>query len=57
MVDVKDNTPESAVEKLLLDLCELPLPHVLTPVSHGTSLLLVLAIVDPRRGYHGIQIS
>ena len=50
-------TSESAVKILLLDLCELPLPHVLNSASHATLLFLVLAIVDPRRGYHGIQIS
>ena len=47
---------ESVVETLLLNLCQLLLPYLLIPVSLGTSLFLVPAIVDSRR-YHGTKIS
>lgn len=41
---------ESAVETLLLDLCELLLPYVLIPVIHETCLFLLLAITKSKKG-------
>lgn len=41
--------PKSAVELLLLDLCELLLPYALVPISPETWLFLVLTVISSRK--------